>query len=57
MALLAAAFHPFVWLEAMPQSRGTYSNEEGIVSVELPQLYAQEIDLELAKPDRREASL
>ena len=57
MALVAAAFHPLVKLLAMPQRRGTYSNEEGIVPVELPQLYAQEIDLELAKPDRRETSL
>jgi len=55
--LVAAAFHPLVKLLAMPQRRGTYSNEEGIVPVELPQLYAQEIDLELAKPDRRETSL
>jgi len=58
MALLAAAFHPPVKLLDMPQRRGTNSHaEEGRVPVELPQLYTQEIDLELAKPDRSETSL
>ena len=58
MAAVAAAFHPLVKLLARPQRRGTNSNAEGIVpSDELPQSYAQEIDLELSKPDRRETSL
>jgi hypothetical protein len=56
MALVAAAFQPEVKVAERPQRRGTYSHGEGTVP-ELPQLYAQEIALEPAKPLRRDASL
>jgi hypothetical protein len=56
MALVAAAFQPEVKVEERPQRRGTNSHPEGTVA-ELPQLYAQEIALEPAKPLRRDTSL
>jgi hypothetical protein len=38
IAFVAAAFHPLVKLEPVPQSRGTYSKFEGMDEVVEPQL-------------------
>ncbi len=38
IALVAAEIQLFVWVEAVPQRRGTNSNAEGMDAVEEPQL-------------------